>query len=263
MSTSRSHDGAPRVRGVFLGVVLLGTMGAQSPSCCVCPGSEPGGSTDRPGPDEINKRDGPAPGFACAATREHAKAARDAGTAALAALPETIRPEEAQELGFAPEQVAKASLGTPFCVFMIRLDDLARYTPDRSIKDMLVDRMLLFPLEADGAARSSMFVEPLRGVWQATMFGGAANIAVFSQARAELAAQRQRPLEDFFLVDVPALDLSFVGVETNGALEFIGPGPNGDANGPSKPRSASAVLAELRPLARRVEAALERRIIPD
>jgi hypothetical protein len=118
------------------------------------------------------------------------------------------------QLGFSsPEAAARATLGEPMQIFLIRLDKLQNFTGDTNPDTLLTDaRRTLYPVELDKRVATSLTVTQRDDGWRATDFGNR------SIARA---VTRYRSDPGDFIVHAAALKLYFVGRRTEGRLMLI------------------------------------------
>lgn len=143
---------------------------------------------------------------------------------ASAALP-TFRQLVAQqknyrEMGFdSPDEISKASVGDPFQVFMVRLDELSKYNENQDPNGLLHERkQFLYPVVVGNQVRSSITVASTAKGWEATSFGGFNRIKMLSKVRADSIETSKLAPSAYFLVEVPGLKLVFVGYRAGGVL---------------------------------------------
>jgi hypothetical protein len=152
---------------------------------------------------------------------ESLRPATEAAQRALATFARLASEENYRALGFdSREQVRSGKLGIPARGFMIRLDELREYgggDPTRLLHS--ADRVT-FPVEVEGRTRSSITVALREGSWLAESFGASSYARLFTEARARLAEREGRPAAEILEVQVPALNVRFVGARRNGALVF-------------------------------------------
>lgn len=129
----------------------------------------------------------------------------------LATLTQLVNAKNYAALGFnSPDEVHRATLGQPLSISTVRLDALLAYTDQTSPETLLVDaRRSLYPVEVSQRVATSVFVTGSTDGWRATDLG---NPAV---ARG-VTRYRSRPTD--FIVHVPALQVYFVGNQTEGML---------------------------------------------
>jgi hypothetical protein len=68
----------------------------------------------------------------------------------------------------------------------------------------------IYPVVAQGQIRALITVEKTKGEWRATGHGSPRLAAVLAKARADVATATKTPATEFFMVEVPALNASFV-----------------------------------------------------
>jgi hypothetical protein len=95
-----------------------------------------------------------------------------------------------------------ATLTEPMAVAMVRLDELRKYEPADSPDGLVkpIDKVL-FPVATRGQVRA---------VITATGHGSSRLAAMLAKTRADVAAATKMPVAEFFMVDVPALNVTFV-----------------------------------------------------
>ncbi len=284
----RSTSPFPGPRALLAALVAV-VAGCQSSSCCGggSTAASSGGVTTAPSGGEATTTSSGGTTTTPSATTPGADAAAPAqpvhvcGNEARAAAPGSLalllatvqEPVERQRLGFLPaDQLtpAAAKTGTPFCVYTVPLDALAKYpaNPSQTAKSLLVETHMLFPVEVGGALRSAMIVERLPATltsptpgaqWRGTGLGGSKSIKRYVMVRQALA--KGRPIESAYVVKVAGLDLAFVGFDLDGKMDLTPtarvPGvditPNLDPTGAQKPAEpADAIFKKLQPLAARL-----------
>lgn len=106
----------------------------------------------------------------------------------------TIPAEELARLGFATaEDVQAASLGEPYEQFTLTPDAVASYEPGASLASLLTRTdSWLFPVLADGEARTMLTVSMVNGQWQGGDIGGASVAAALQAAEASVPAMLQQ-----------------------------------------------------------------------
>jgi hypothetical protein len=179
--------------------------------------------------------------------RQDTALAQRAATDGLAVLPQLVTQENYREMGFdAPGDAARAALGRPLPVYNVPLSALQRYGSTSKAADLLkASSQAVYPVTVDRAVRSSITVTNVDGRYQASSFGSAARIQ-------RIAAYREGEGEDGeFIVNVPALNLFFLGRTTGGKPYLTN--VSGDPRlkvPPGKTVPAEDVFQELAPMAR-------------
>ena len=118
-------------------------------------------------------------------------------------------------LGFRnAEEVARAEFGEPIRHVMIPLDRLKTYEPSRMNPESILisTGRVTVPLLLDGVGRSSMTLEKANEQWKAVAYGAPVYSREISTLRSELAEREDRGEADFIEVQVPALNLVFLGI---------------------------------------------------
>ena len=115
----------------------------------------------------------------------------------------------------------RATLGTPVEEFMIRLDELAKYTAGQEPSQLLhrTERVTV-PVLAGQQPQSSLTMTRKGGDWEASGFGASNYSRLLSETRERLAKQEGRSGAEYFEVRVPALNVSFLGAVSGGRLVF-------------------------------------------
>lgn len=118
-----------------------------------------------------------------------------------------------------PAEINAASLGSAIRVFMVRLDHLQQFTPERSVAELLVDtKQVIYPVTVQGQVRSGVTMRNVEGKWQVASFGRPAFTRALSEIRQRQSETTKSPSESFFEVRIPALNLSFIGQQARGRL---------------------------------------------
>lgn len=117
-----------------------------------------------------------------------------------------------QGLGFKSVEEAKLStLGTPWRVYMVRLDKLREYVPNRDPRDLLEDtNSVRYPVYVGNEVRSGIVVREVGKEWQIESIGRPAltKALVVAEKREGKAGVTSEPR---FVVNIPALNMYFVG----------------------------------------------------
>lgn len=126
-------------------------------------------------------------------------------------------------MGFdSPEEVGRATLGSPLPNYMIRLDDLQKQSPQGDPVQLLRPlREALFPVEVDGRVKSSITVAARDQNWEATSFGAPNRILAVTAARGRLAREQGLSNATIAQIDIPALHVVFVGAVSNNILLLV------------------------------------------
>jgi len=139
---------------------------------------------------------------------------------ALGSFGAIVNEQNYRSLGFEkPDDVSRATLGTPIREFMIRLDELQNYTTGQEPLALLHDSgKITFPVMVSGQTRSSVTVVRKDGNWTASGFGAASYVRTLDSLRTEIASRDGKSPTDYFEVDVPALSVFFLGNLQGGKL---------------------------------------------
>ena len=143
---------------------------------------------------------------------------------ALVTFRQLINERNFQAMGFeSVEQVANAALGVPMQEFMVRLDELQDYTPDRDPNSLIRETgRLTYPVLVEGRVRSSLTLENRGGVWVQVAYGAPARTRLIEDLRSQLANRQGREKAKYIEVSVPALKVTFVGSIDQGRL-YVSP----------------------------------------
>ena len=155
-----------------------------------------------------------------ASAAESPQAATEEAQRSLAALQEITTEQTYKGLGFeSPEEVKSATLGSPLQVFTVRLDALRDYQPQTDPNSLLVDsHQIIYPVIVGGQQRSSMTMRELDGKWQVASFGKPTLTKALVQTRQRHIESTKVPIESVFVVNIPALNLHFIGRRDGSAL---------------------------------------------
>lgn len=122
--------------------------------------------------------------------------------------------EDFRLAGFASkEEVAAATAGDALGIFVVRLDELKNFAPGTDPHKLLhpVSRVMV-PVTVNGQVRSSVEMEKdAAGRWEAVSFGRPATAQIYSRVRTARALKARVQPADCFVVQIPALNLRFLG----------------------------------------------------
>jgi hypothetical protein len=139
---------------------------------------------------------------------------------ALVTFSELVNEQNFEAMGF--ESVAElhdASLGEPLQTYMVRLDKLQEYQPQDDPNAMLdTVYQVIYPVMVEEKVRSSIAVGKLNEEWQATSFGGPNKIKMLADVRKDNSDSTGLSISSYFIVQVPSLNLYFIGYQANGQL---------------------------------------------
>jgi hypothetical protein len=184
------------------------------------------------------------------------QAAHDEAQRSLATLQSLATTQTYKGLGFESLQETKsASLGQPLRVFMVGLDALRDYQPQTDPNKMLMDvHQLIYPVVVGGQQRSSVTLREVEGKWQVASFGKPTLTKALVQMRQRQIESARVPAESLFAVNIPALNLSFLGRRSDGTL-LLTPLVSDAALKleEGQPQDAKAVFEALAPRARELK----------
>lgn len=140
-----------------------------------------------------------------------------AASQALAAFRKVVNEENFRALGFrSVGEASSASLGTPMRVYTIPLDRLKEYQPGTNPNDLLDDiGQVIYPVMKEGEVRSALFVERTKNGWKGTGYGSPTLAKLLDTARRKDSTASGVPLDSYFIVQIPALNLYFVAHRKN------------------------------------------------
>jgi hypothetical protein len=153
---------------------------------------------------------------------EGAAAPRRAAEAALPTLRKAATGAGARLLGFrSDDEAARATLGEPLPIRIVRLDALRAYGAATDPASLLVDtKRILFPVVSGAEVRTGIEVREKRGVWGAGAIGGAQLAVLLDAARAEHRKSAGAGAS-YFAVQVPALNLYLLEADTAGGRMLV------------------------------------------
>lgn len=140
--------------------------------------------------------------------------------ATLRGLAEAIDPAI---LGFRDaKEIDQAVLGTPIRTYMITLESLQDYVPAQTTaRSLLLDtNEVTVPLHVGGSTRSGITLAKREGGWTPVSFGGANFAKLMSDLRRELASRDGQSEAAYFVVRIPALNVTMLGTQRSGDLFF-------------------------------------------
>jgi hypothetical protein len=144
--------------------------------------------------------------------------AREQAQRSLAGLRSIVTPETFQRLGFASvEEASDVQIEPPLPIFMVPLDRLREYRPNKNPVDLLVQTgQIRFPLSVGGQVRSSMVLREADGRWEVVRIGRAElTQRLLDEIHGQTPEKRARQRDDFFEASIPALSLDFLGRREN------------------------------------------------
>jgi hypothetical protein len=162
--------------------------------------------------------------FVCAnaqlAPQAFIKETQGIASESLGSLREIAKAEHYKDLGFnSADEAARATLGEPFSVLMVTLEDLRRYEPGQPATDLLKPlEKVIYPVVVNDRVKSSIVVEKTAEGWKPTTYGRPNFIKLLTDTRSKIAADNSATADGQFVVQVPALNAYFIGYQTDGKL---------------------------------------------
>ena len=151
------------------------------------------------------------------------KSTQATAQAALSEFSQLVTARNFKALGFdSPRDIRQAVLGDPFGEYMVRLDELKKFTSDINPVDLLhPTERITYPLLVEGATRSGVTVVKRDGKWIPEGIGGANYTRILNEVRSQAVQETGRNSTDFFAVRVPALNMTFLGTGNGSELTLI------------------------------------------
>lgn len=151
----------------------------------------------------------------------------EAAMNALPTLERLVNETNYQDLGFSSvDEVRRATVGDPLPVMMVRLDELAEYTPDKDPMSLLhQESRTLVPVLVGGEVRTSTVVHTAGHEAKLAVggFGGPTLIQSLERTRRASMAQTERLAASYFVVHVPSMSLYLLGYHEENTLMLIAP----------------------------------------
>ncbi|OQZ04018.1 MAG: hypothetical protein B6D34_05310 [Candidatus Brocadia sp. UTAMX1] len=149
--------------------------------------------------------------------------AQKVASESIVTLRKLVNGQNYKALGFESlDEVSAVALGEPIRVFFIRLDQLQEYKPEADPSKLLIDaNKIIYPFTIREQIRSSVVVEKVNEAWNATNFGGSHLIKILTDVRKNITDSTGLRISSFFAVQIPALNLYFVGYRTDNELMLI------------------------------------------
>ncbi|WP_143299280.1 hypothetical protein [Candidatus Brocadia sapporoensis] len=131
----------------------------------------------------------------------------------MVTLRKLVNGQNYKAMGFESlDKVSAVALGEPIRVFLVQLDQLREYKPGSDSNKLLIDAdKIIYPFTAREQIRSSVVVEKIQGAWNATNFGGPHLIKILANIRRNASDSTGIPVSSYIAVQVPALNLYFIG----------------------------------------------------
>jgi len=143
-----------------------------------------------------------------------------AATRGLSTLRALTTQENFSEMGFESlAEVSAARIGVPVRTYYVPLDRLKEYQSGMDPNQLLAEMdRVIYPVAVEEQVRSSVVVESVRGVWEATNFGAPKLTQSIARIRDRLSESDGLPISSFFLVRIPAMNLYFIGYRRDDSL---------------------------------------------
>jgi len=130
-----------------------------------------------------------------------------------------VTQETYEELGF-KSATNQLSLGQPIALYVLRVADLEAGLRG-ALTNITLSKEVLFPVEVEQQARAALILQKNSNGWETVSFG----MGTFMQRIAELRQTNSLangwPLSAYSVVQVPALELSFLACEDVDRLQFV------------------------------------------
>jgi len=148
-------------------------------------------------------------GLACGGNPSADEAADDA----LQNLRNLATEKTYRKLGFESlQELDRMRLGTPLPVYFVGLKDLQDYRPGSSPDGLRSDvQERLYPILVDGKVRAALGMSMKGNRWQASTFGQPRLARSLERIRSQLLTSAAHESSEYFVVEVPALYLMFLG----------------------------------------------------
>src|SRR5262249_50678529 len=142
------------------------------------------------------------------------------------------------------------TLGVPFPVVIVRLDELKEYKKgDDPLRLLHPIHRAVYPVLVKGEPRSGMEVHLKDGKWAATSFGLATEVRRYAEVRKKHAGDDEKTV--YFLVRIPALHEYYLGHRTDSGPKLIRTRPTTDGKEERVEAGPAAdVLMDLVPFAK-------------
>jgi hypothetical protein len=154
-----------------------------------------------------------------------------------------------RDMGFeSVAELERMALGVPMKMFLVQLDQLQAYHSGIAPETILVDsKHYLYPVLVETNTRSSLTMREIQGNWSAVSFGSPKLARMLTKARAAISSSAGVPLSSIFVVEIPALNMYFVGYKVGPTTMLTQIMEDGST---VSPRLASAVFSDLVPMAK-------------
>ena len=155
---------------------------------------------------------------------QEAATPREATAVAQKALPtfrDLVRQQKNyREMGFESlDELDRIALGEPSSTYVVRLDELDAYKEGQDPAPLLhAANRVFYPVLVGSQVRSSITVGATAKGWEVTSFGSPNHAKLLSRVRAESVEAARVPSGSLFVVEVPGLNLVFVGYRAEGRI---------------------------------------------
>lgn len=125
-----------------------------------------------------------------------------------------------REMGFrSADELDRMKLGQPLQVFMVHLDKLKEYQHDSDPDKMLQNiNHFIYPVQVDNEVRSSLTITERESKPFIVSFGKSKLVQSLTKFRNKSAEANSLPQTSFFAVQIPALNLYFIGYSIENKL---------------------------------------------
>jgi hypothetical protein len=139
--------------------------------------------------------------------------ARKAAVTFLPAFKDLVTEKNYKAMGFdSPKEAAEVKLGVPLRVVMVELARLQRYqVGDDPVQLMTPLDQVLYPVTVNDQTRSSVIISKAKEGWEVTEIGNSDLAKGLARLRKGNSDSTRTPLESYYVVRIPALNLEFLG----------------------------------------------------
>jgi hypothetical protein len=188
------------------------------------------------------------PGALVATIDSAVSQSRPAAIKALETLRKLADGDNYSSMGFeSAGEAGQAELGEPLVLFYVRLDELRKFRPEVAPISLLKGgAKVQYPVVVGGQVRSSITLDNNGRGWDAVSYGGGKAARAVQTVRSGLAKSGDQLKPPYFLVDVLALGLSFIGALQGDKLLLVPVHEDRQARWkPGTPLAADRVFTEL------------------
>jgi hypothetical protein len=182
--------------------------------------------------------------------RTMVKESRAPAEKGLKQLRDLATKENFKSLGFdSLDEVPSAELGESLPVLLVRLDELRDYKEKGDAYKLLHPiPKVVYGVKVKGEPRCGLEVQKRDGEWEVSALGIAGPARQYVQALKKQAEKDQARV--FFIVKVPALNLTYLGYQTDQGVKLVEVRQQAEEKAKIEARPAADVLAELVKLAK-------------